>query len=161
MTLRRVFDLAFVVALLALFAAGALAWSNGVRPYAVDSDSMAPAFRTGALLIVVPLADADELQAGDVITFHPTPGYTATHRIVAVSPEGITTKGDANPSTDLGRVTRADVAGRVVFVLPFAGAVLGLVRQPVVLAILVLGILGGPLIASAITRRRRAMQAIP
>ena len=84
---------------------------------------MSPAFGQGDLVIDVPTTTSTTYQVGDIITFHPTPGYTTTHRIVAVDAAGITTKGDANPSSDVGFIQPAMVAGRVAFSVPFGGYV--------------------------------------
>ena len=70
-------------------------------------------------------------QVGDVVTFHPTPGYTATHRIVAIGKDGITTKGDANPSSDVGVIQPSMIAGRVAFSIPYGGYVAIFLRNPV------------------------------
>ena len=102
MTPRRLTSLAVIGALLIAVGAGAYAWSNGVRFYAVDSGSMSPTFDTGALVVDLPVTSGTSFHVGDVVTFHPTPGYTATHRIAAIGPDGIHTKGDDNPSGDVG-----------------------------------------------------------
>lgn len=141
MTLRRVFKLAAVVALFSLIAAGAYAWSNGVRFYGVESGSMSPAFGQGDLVIDVPTTTSTTYQVGDIITFHPTPGYTTTHRIVAVDAAGITTKGDANPSSDLGQIPTTSVVGRVIAVVPFGGSVAAFFRQPAGIAALLVGMI--------------------
>ena len=139
MTLKRALKFASVMALISLVALGAYAWSNGVRFYAVDSGSMAPTFNTGALVVDLPVTRTTVFQVGDVVTFHPTPGYTATHRIAAIGPDGITTKGDANPSSDLGFVHSGMIAGRVAFSVPFGGYVAVFFQHPVgVVALLLL-----------------------
>ena len=115
MTLRRVVTIASVMALVSLLALGAFAWSTGVRFYAVDSDSMSPSFRTGALIVDLPTTPATAFRVGDVVTFHPTPGYTATHRITAIGVAGITTKGDANSSSDVGFIQPDMIVGLVAF----------------------------------------------
>lgn len=135
----RAVKLAAIVALLSLVVAGVVAWSNGVRLYAVDSGSMSPTFNTGALVVDEPVRATTVLAVGDVITFHPTPGYTATHRIVAIGNDGITTRGDANPSSDLGLTQRSMVAGRVLFSIPYGGYVVMVFQRPVgIIALLVL-----------------------
>ena len=139
MTIRRALKLAAVVALLALLAVGAYAWSNGVRFYAVDSGSMSPTFNTGALVVDQPVTPETVYQVGDIVTFHPTPGYTATHRVVAIGKDGITTKGDANASSDVGYIQPSMIAGRVAFSVPYAGAAVVFLRNPVgVVALLAL-----------------------
>ena len=139
MTFRRAFKLAAVVALLSVLAVGATAWSNGVRFYAVDSGSMSPTFNAGALVINLPVTPATVYQVGDVVTFHPTPGYTVTHRIAAIGADGITTKGDANRSSDVGYIQPNMIAGRVAFSVPFGGYVAVFFQHPIgVVALLLL-----------------------
>jgi signal peptidase len=138
MTLRRLVAFTTAVALVAVIATAAYAWSNGVRFYAVDSGSMSPAFNTGALVVDLPVTRETVFQVGDVITFHPTPGYTATHRIEAIGADGITTKGDANPSSDVGFIQPSMIAGRVAFSVPFGGSVAAFLRQPAGIAALLL-----------------------
>ena len=139
MTLRRIIAAVAAVVLVALVGGGVYAWSSGVRFYAVDSGSMAPTFDTGALVVDQPVTPATAFHVGDVVTFHPTPGYTATHRIAAIGPDGITTKGDANPSRDVGLIQPAMIAGRVAFSVPFGGYVAVFFQHPVgVVALLLL-----------------------
>ena len=139
MTLRRILTLAAVAALVAVVGGAGYAWSNGVRFYAVDSGSMSPTFNTGALVVDLPVTPTTVYEVGDVVTFHPTPGYTATHRIVAIDTDGITTKGDANASSDVGYIQPSMIAGRVAFSVPYAGAAVVFLRNPVgVVALLVL-----------------------
>ena len=142
MNLRRIVGLIALVALVTVVGSGAYAWSNGVRFYAVDSGSMSPTFNAGALVVDQPVGPTTVFAVGDVITFHPTPGYTATHRIVTISTEGITTKGDANPSGDIGYIQPSMVAGRVAFSVPFAGYAVVFLRNPFGVAALLVLLIG-------------------
>ena len=155
MTHRRAFKLASVVALLSVLAAGAYAWSNGLRFYAVDSGSMSPTFNTGALVIDQPVTPTTVYQVGDVVTFHPTPGYTATHRIIAIGSDGITTKGDANPSGDIGYIQPGMIAGRVALSIPYGGYVAVFFQQPAGVAALLL-LLIAPAVVWELTGREPA-----
>lgn len=128
MTLARVTAAALLFALLAC---GMYAWSNGMRFYALDSGSMSPAIDTGAVVVDLPATPINTLRVGDVVTFHPTPAYTVTHRIAAIGPDGITTKGDANASIDAGYVQPNMIAGRVAFSVPLVGYVLMFFQHPV------------------------------
>jgi signal peptidase I len=103
---------------------------------------MAPAFNTGALLVDLPVTPTTALHVGDVVTFHPTPGYTATHRIAALGAGGITTKGDANPSRDAGSLQPGMVVGRVALAIPYAGYAVVFFQQPLDVAALLLLLLG-------------------
>lgn len=159
MTLRRAFKLAAVVALLSLVVAGVVAWSNGVRLYAVDSGSMSPTINTGALVVDQPVGPTTVLGVGDVITFHPTPGYTVTHRVVAIGKDGITTKGDANPSNDIGYIQPGMVAGRVQFSVPYGGYVVVFLRNPLGVAALVVLLVGLALVWEVTAAKPAAKQA--
>jgi signal peptidase I len=154
MTLRRAFTLASVVALFAVIAIGAYAWSNGVRFYAVESGSMAPAMGQGDLVVDAPTTPTTTYQVGDIITFHPTPGYTTTHRVVAVDAAGISTRGDANSTDDVGQIQPGMIVGRVVAVVPFGGYVAAFFRQPAGIAAL-LAVLVGLYIAWGLVRGRK------
>jgi signal peptidase I len=130
------------VALIALVGIVGYAWSNGVRFYGVESGSMAPAFGRGDLVIAAPTTAATPYQVGEIVTFHPTPGYTTTHRIVAIDALGLSTKGDANPTVDIGRISTSSVVGRVVAIVPYGGSVAAFFRQPAGIGALIMGILG-------------------
>jgi signal peptidase len=134
----RLVGLVVIVALLAAVGAGAYAWSNGVRFYAVDSGSMTPTFDTGSLVVDLPVTPSTVFHVGDVVTFHPTPGFTVTHRIAATGPDGIHTKGDANPSRDVGSIQPSLIVGRVAFSVPYGGYVAVFFQNPVGVAALLL-----------------------
>ena len=139
MIIRRLAALLGVVVLLAAVGAGAYAWSNGVRFYAVDSGSMSPTFDTGALVVDQPVTPSTVFRVGDVVTFHPTPGFTVTHRIAAIGKDAISTKGDANPSRDVGSIQPNMIVGRVAFSVPYGGYVAVFFQNPVgVVALLLL-----------------------
>ena len=142
MNLRRIVTLAALAAFVAVVGAGAYAWSNGVRFYAVDSGSMSPTFNTGDLVVDLPINPTTVLGVGDVVTFHPTPGYTTTHRIAAIGKDGITTRGDANPSSDVGFIQPNMIAGRVAFSVPYGGYVAVFFQQPAGVAALLLVLIG-------------------
>ncbi|HHX87039.1 MAG TPA: signal peptidase I [Firmicutes bacterium] len=97
----------------------------GYRLYIVLSDSMAPAFRAGSMVVVRP-AEPGSLEAGDIITFQDPAGgaNSITHRIAAVHTEGglaFTTRGDANNTEDLEPVPAGKVIGKVTVAVPYAG----------------------------------------
>lgn len=139
MNLRRIVAVIAVAIFVALVGGGVYAWSNGVRFYAVDSGSMSPTFNTGALVVDLPVTATTLLRVGDAITFHPTPGYTVTHRITAIGKDGISTRGDANPSNDVGYLEPSMIVGRVAFSLPYGGYLAVFFQRPAgVVALLLL-----------------------
>ena len=74
----------------------------------VLSGSMRPAFNPGDLLITKEVP-ATELHVGDVVVLRNGNDYSLfSHRVVGINRTGskifITTRGDANPTTDMGKV---------------------------------------------------------
>lgn len=119
--------LALLVVLVLLFAAPRLV---GMRMFSVLSGSMEPAYSTGDLIYVRPIA-TDELQVGDVISFvMNSQGTVATHRITEIDEENrqVYTKGDANEVSDGKAVKFENVIGKVVFAIPLAGYLIGFIN---------------------------------
>ena len=89
-------------ALLALAVIGTAAarYAQGYRAYVVHTGSMSPTYRPGSLVIDRPTNG--HYHRGEVITFRHSEGNDdlVTHRVVAVTPKGIHTKGDANRTAD-------------------------------------------------------------
>ena len=99
----------------------------GYRTAVVLTGSMEPAIRADDLVIV---HRQETYSAGDVIMFR-SGANTVTHRITEVTPEGYRTKGDANNTADQGKaITQAQIVGKVVAVVPGAGAALRFLRSP-------------------------------
>jgi signal peptidase len=97
-----------VVALVVAVVVGAVTGSPVGVGY-VETGSMAPAIDAGDGFLAVPTPLAGQITPGDVVVFRAsvfdgdgdgTPGGLTTHRVVAVTPVGLVTKGDANPFTD-------------------------------------------------------------
>jgi signal peptidase len=93
----------------------------GYRLYTVQSGSMEPTFKIGALLISVHPKDPSDLSEGDIITFINSRGRTITHRIVDVvlAEDGTVryqTKGD-NPINDVDSELVTPEMIEAVFVL--------------------------------------------
>ena len=91
----------------------------GLMPMSVQSDSMAPTFRQGDLVIVKEIDDLYALKEDDVITFYTIidgQRVLNTHRIVSVNKTDnditFTTKGDANSINDSLDVGRGDIVGQ-------------------------------------------------
>ena len=96
--------------------------------YIVMGDSMDPVFVDNDLLMTVN-ENSQKFIIGDIIAFRPhhgeeRQGTPIAHRIVAIDEAGhITTKGDNVGFADPYDIAPDDVIGRVVLVLPGAGAV--------------------------------------
>lgn len=105
----------------------------GLKGFVVLSGSMEPVYHTGSV-IYVKSADADALEAGEVITFYATGKTVATHRIIEVVEEDgnirYRTKGDANEIADGSLVDSEDIIGTPVFSIPYLGYALSYIQSP-------------------------------
>jgi signal peptidase len=127
----------------------------------VLSGSMAPAIRTGDLVVEDPvtLAQAQNLRPGQIVSVLDVSGShkVITHRIVAVrvvhGAVSYVTKGDANNAPDATLRQPSDVIGVFRFAIPRGGYALGALHRPLVLGLLlaapVLWFLAGPLFSLA------------
>ncbi|MBR4607397.1 MAG: signal peptidase I [Lachnospiraceae bacterium] len=124
-----------IILLTALFTFTTLATKNsrsvsriaGFTPLVVLSDSMAPTFNAGDLIIIKE-CDPSKLVEGDIITFHTIIDNVYalnTHRIYSIDDsEGYriyTTKGDNNAITDKRMILDGDVIGMYVTRVPVLG----------------------------------------
>lgn len=124
-----------VILLAALFAFTTLATKDsshvaslaGYTPLSVVSDSMAPTFNAGDL-IIIRSCDPATLQEGDIITFHTIINNEFalnTHRIAEIDDQGgarsYVTKGDNNEIADVHMITDGDIVGKFVTRLPKFG----------------------------------------
>jgi signal peptidase I len=116
------------VALLAGVAAGALAWHEGYRAYAIRTGSMTPSYPTGALVLDRP-ATGRLPAVGDVVTFRTGAGLV-THRVHSVRDDAVETKGDANRTPDAAMVPVTAVTGDVVWGARHLGYVFVFFQQP-------------------------------
>lgn len=109
---------------------------GGIRLFVVQSGSMEPAIKTGAVILVKP---AEKYVKDDIISFLISPSAeldkkatTVTHRIAEVhDDEGrltYTTKGDANEDTDRETVTQRQVLGKVSLILPYLGYIVNFAK---------------------------------
>lgn len=137
-----------VAAVLAVVAPAVLGW----KTMTVMSGSMSPTIRTGDAVVAKPVAAAD-LRPGDVATFKDPEGTARliTHRVLAVAvTDGrvhVTTRGDANNTTESWEAATTGRVGRVVYRIPHIGFVLVPAASPfgrlllVGLPVLLLGLL--------------------
>ncbi len=102
----------------------------GFTPLAVQSDSMAPTFNKGDL-IIIQKCDTSKLEVGDIVTFHTiidNEYALNTHRIAAIDEvngmRSFTTKGDNNDVADTHIISDGDIVGKYLFALPQMGKVM-------------------------------------
>ena len=127
-----------IILLMALFTFTTLATRDqnkvaslaGFTPMIVKSDSMAPTFYAGDL-IVIKRCNTASLKVGDVITFHTIINneYALnTHRIASIEEIGgarnYVTKGDNNAVEDTHVIADGDIVGQFVGKVPVMGKVM-------------------------------------
>lgn len=112
-----------------------------VKPLIVLSGSMTPMMLPGDMVIIHP-SDPNALNVGDVMAFNDPqdrPNTIITHRIKSINPDGsFETKGDANNAPDIYPVLKSKAIGKVLFVIPLAGYLPGLMRDKRVFVTLIL-----------------------
>ena len=129
-----------VLALGSLLVASMIPIPGNIEVKIVQSGSMEPTIKTGALTIVKPLA---RYAVGDIIMFgkDTKTEVPTTHRIVADEVRSgvfyYTTKGDANEDPDPQAVAQSAVKGKVLFSIPYLGYLLDFAKKPLGFALLV------------------------
>lgn len=99
---------------------GEVASVFGYRPIMVQTGSMEPYIMTNGLALTKIVNSVEELEEGDVISYHVAEddGHVIriTHRIVSIEDGIITTKGDNNNVTDAYPLTIENVESKVIAV---------------------------------------------
>jgi signal peptidase len=104
----------------------------GVEARIVESGSMAPAVKTGSMVVIVP---REKYEVGDIITFGKrTDAVPTTHRVIGVEAQNgvlyYETKGDANDNVDPRLVSEREVKGEVVLAVRYLGYIIDFARHP-------------------------------
>lgn len=114
----------------------------GAKSLTVLSNSMAPAIRTGDMVVIRP-ATQSQIAVGDVVTFRPDVNEKlyVTHRVVEINDcdrygAEFVTRGDANNIND-EPFRPYQLHGRVAYAVPFVGL---LAENPFAAAAVMLGI---------------------
>mgnify|MGYP005773119395 CR=1 FL=1 len=139
----RKFFQAIAAPILVLLVIFGFALVSGLRLCAVQSGSMEPEIPTYSYCLISTRYDYDSLQVGDIIVYdRPYDHMQVVHRIIAVLPDGIITKGDANPVDDGILLTEGDIYGVYLGHIPGVGRIVNIIRTPagisIILAIVVL-----------------------
>ncbi|OHA90185.1 MAG: signal peptidase I [Candidatus Zambryskibacteria bacterium RIFCSPHIGHO2_01_FULL_46_30] len=114
--------------------------SGNIQVKIVQSGSMEPAIKTGAMVVIRP---SSEYRIGDVIMFgkDTKTEVPTTHRIVADEVRSgvfyYTTQGDANEDPDPQQVAQSEVIGKVLFSISYLGYVLDFAKKPLGFALLI------------------------
>jgi signal peptidase len=103
----------------------------------VYTGSMEPAIPVGSIVVIKPVG-TETLKTGDIICFKLSEPTSITHRIINITNEGFTTKGDANEDPDQWTVKKENVIGKLVFTIPYIGYIGYFVRTPIGLILLII-----------------------
>ena len=116
----------FAVLILVLIALGLVYFVPGYDIYFVRSESMVPNINMGDIVVTGPINGflSGALETGKVVTYQHEKDRI-THRIIAISGDTLTTKGDALKVPDPWPVMVSDVKGIVFFHVPYLGFIAG------------------------------------
>lgn len=129
---RIFFAFVIIVAILLIFSAFPIPGNYQIM--VVKSGSMKPTIKVGSVVVVKPEKD---YQIGDIITFGPFSKNhpPTTHRIYDIKISGgetfYITKGDANNAPDQKEISKKDIIGKVILIIPYVGYAIETVRKPV------------------------------
>src|SRR3989338_2531505 len=132
---------AIIIAIIVLLLIALFPIKNNYQIKIVQSGSMEPDIKIGSVVIIKPSAN---YAVGDVVTFgkDTKKDIPTTHRIVSSrAQDGVimfTTKGDANENNDTNEIRQSEVAGKVLFDVPFFGYIIDLARKPLGFAVLII-----------------------
>ena len=142
------FYMAIAVILVTIFSSGmdrgAPKSIFGYTYFTVVSRSMQDEIPKGAFILV---KKTDDLKVGDNITFMRDLSTSVTHKIVGIYEDynksgarGYQTMGvnNANPDTDI--TFESNVVGKVIFVLPYAGACFGYLKTHIHIVLIIFGL---------------------
>jgi signal peptidase len=115
---------------------------GNIKVFNVLTGSMEPKIKTGSMVIV---RQAENYKIGDIITFvssNKVDRTPITHRIHDMkikngSPFYIT-KGDANEVQDSGEIGQKQIIGKLIFKIPFIGAVVNVAKTPIGFTLLII-----------------------
>jgi len=102
----------------------------------VVSNSMAPTYRTGDLLLIDTNTNTPA-RLGEIVTYT-VDNTTITHRVVGIEGDRLVTQGDNNPGVDAWKTPMAAVEGRPFIHIPKVGYLLLFLRSPLGWMVLVL-----------------------
>lgn len=130
-----------------------LSFGGVIKARVVLTESMTPLIKPGDVVVTTPVSRKEPV-TGDIVTyiakrFDGSPVGTFTHRIIGGDKdEGFIVKGDNNPSPDVQRPKYEDIAGVLLFIIPFIGTLM----TPRSLAILIPTLFGIWLVVDALRK---------
>ena len=101
-----------------------------------NGNSMIPTIQSGSLAIVKKSSTYD---VGDIAVYDSdVMNRTVIHRIIEQKDDGFIFQGDNNPVPDPGAITQDKIHGKVLFILPYFGYVQQFLKNPLIMATIVI-----------------------
>ena len=123
--------------LIFIYAVLCLPYLMKYRPLVVLTGSMEPTYKVGSILYYHKVPE-ENLKVDDVITFAYEDGTIITHRINAVINNEYQTKGDANNTPDVKKITYDQILGKVgKFSIPYLGYYVSFINTHIYLILIV------------------------
>ena len=136
----------------------------GIEPSVVQSGSMEPQIETGSVCFINKLVKYDDIKENDIIAFKLPTGVGVTHRVIKITNEGFTTKGDNNETEDLIKTTKENYIGKNIFSIPKVGYAVKLIqttRGKIILGTIILVIfLAGLLIGEPSKKKQQKEKSL-
>ena len=110
-----------------------LGWDTTIM--LVQGQSMLPTILPGSLVVA---KTAQEYNVGNIVAYEQRDGSASkiiVHRIMEITDKGFVIQGDNNPKKDVGFPQESDILGTVLFATPHVGDVIGLFKNPIVMAV--------------------------
>jgi signal peptidase len=129
----RLLSTALLLASAMLLVAVLVGAANGLRIRVEQTGSMAPTLKPGDL-VIVRQTPIDQVRVGDVIGVRTNLGQVIVHRVKRLSGQSgsiaVTTRGDANPTSEQWTIRRTDRVALVQGKVPAVGSFVDAVRGP-------------------------------
>ena len=135
----------------------------GVRPYITMSGSMEPVVKTGSVCFVATKTEYENIRVGDIIAYEKPDGGLVIHRVVAITENGMETKGDANDVSDGISTWEYNFRGKNLFSIPYLGYLVKTLQKPQVFSVFIVLVIGfiAYMIVDAIDNRVRGKYERP
>lgn len=122
------------------------------KPLVVLTGSMEPTFKVGSIIYYKQVPQ-NEIKKGDIITFKYDDTFIS-HRVNNIEGQLYETKGDANNTPDLKKITYSDIVGKDAnFCIPYLGYYVKFINDHMYLLIIVAVILVADFILSNIGKK--------
>ena len=144
----------FILANLYTLAARRITGKQNVTVFGFSAAVVLSGSMSGAIEVndMVVTRSQRDYQVDDIIMFE-SGSATVTHRIIEVSREGYLTRGDANNTDDGDPIEPQKVIGKVVAIIPKAGALIAFFQTPFGMLLLVFILLALTVLSSLTSRK--------